>query len=72
MFGDAKRVTHESLDVCLVDIIRWFFNRSWRFMEAYRGGLTGKAAEWVMHQQKSHQWAEEQAMVSIEENVNIN
>ena len=72
MFRDAKRVTHKSLDVCLVDVIRRFFNQLWRFMEAYWGGLTRKAAEWAVHQQKSHQWAGERAMVSIEENVNTN
>ena len=42
MFGDAKRVMHKSLDACLVDIIRRFFNWLWRFMEAYQGGSPGR------------------------------
>lgn len=50
-FADAKRVACESLDMCLVDVIRRFFNRSWRFMSAYRQGLTGKAAKWAVRQQ---------------------
>jgi hypothetical protein len=37
-----------------------------------RGGLTRKVAEWAVCQQKSHQQVEEQAMVSIKENININ
>ena len=44
-FDEAKRVAHESLDACPVEVIWRFFNRSWRFMHAYRVGLTGKAAD---------------------------
>src|SRR5712691_1998365 len=65
-FADAKRVACESLDMCLVDVIRRFFNRSWRFMSAYRRGLTGKAAEWAMRQQRSHRRVGQWAMMSIE------
>jgi hypothetical protein len=41
-------------------------------MLAYQEGLTGKAAEWAVRQQKSHQRAGEQAMQSIEGNVTTN
>ena len=41
-------------------------------MEAYQQGLTGKAAEWAVHQQKSHWWVGEQAMMAIEAVVDKN
>ena len=53
-FDAAKRITRESLDACPVDVVRHFFNRSWRFMDAYRQGLMGKAAEWAIYKQKAH------------------
>ena len=31
---------------------RCFINRSWRFTSAYRWGLTGRAAEWVVKKQR--------------------
>jgi hypothetical protein len=65
-FADAKRVMWGCLDACLVEVIRCFFNWSWRFMSAYWQGLTGKAAEWAMHKQKSHQQVREEVMKSIE------
>ncbi len=66
----AKRAVHQCLDACPVDVIRRFFNYSWRFMDAYRWGLTGKAAEWAVHKQKSHQKVGQQAMASIEAVLN--
>jgi hypothetical protein len=34
-FQKAKRAVHKCLDACPVDVIHCFFNRSWRFMDAY-------------------------------------
>jgi len=65
-FADAKKITCKCLDTCPVEVIRHFFNCSWHFMAAYQQGLTGKAVEWAVHQQKSHQWVREGAMESIE------
>ncbi|THU75758.1 hypothetical protein K435DRAFT_706490, partial [Dendrothele bispora CBS 962.96] len=45
--------------------IREFINRSFRFMSAYRLGLTGKAAEWAVRKQKGHRVVSNQAMASI-------
>ena len=42
-----------------------FFNRSWRFMDAYRKGLTGKAAEWAVWKQKSHRTVSQSAMMNL-------
>ena len=65
-FADAKTTAHECLDGCPVNVIRCFFNCSWRFMETYREGLTRKTAEWAVQKQKSHRRAGEKAMASIE------
>ena len=41
-------------------------------MQAYCQGLTGKVAEWAMWKQKSHRWAGQQAMDSMEAVVTTN
>jgi hypothetical protein len=68
----AKKAVYECLDACPVDVIRRFFNRTWRFMDAYRRGLTGKAAAWAVQKQKSHRRVGQQAMSSIEAVLNTN
>ncbi|KAI0357255.1 hypothetical protein OH77DRAFT_1422815 [Trametes cingulata] len=65
-FEDAKRVARECLDACPDEVIRRFFNRSWRFMDAYRKGLTGQAAEWAVRKQKSHRRVGQRAMMSLD------
>jgi hypothetical protein len=69
-FDAAKKIARECLDACPVDVVRRFFNRSWRFMDAYRQGLTGKAAEWAVHKQKSHRQVGQQAMMALEAVLN--
>lgn len=69
-FEDAKKHALECLNSCPVDIIRCFFNRSWRFMDAYWRGFTGKAAEWAVRKQKSHRTVSQSAMMSIEAVLN--
>ena len=49
-----KSAALECLNACPVDVIRRFGNRSWRFMDAYRKGLTAKAAVWAV-KQRGHQ-----------------
>jgi len=53
-----------------MDVVRQFFNWSWQFMDAYRQVLTGKAAEWAICQQKSHQQVGQGAMMVIEAILN--
>jgi hypothetical protein len=69
-FDQAKKTTRECLNTCPEDVIRWFFNRSWRFMDAYQQGLTGHAAEWAVQKQKSHWKVGQRAMMSIEAVLN--
>jgi len=60
----------ESLNACLADVIWWFFNHSWHFMDAYWQGLIEKVAEWAVQKQKSHQRVRQEAMMSIEAVLN--
>ena len=59
-------MAQQCLDECPVEVIRRFFNRSWQFMEAYRKGLTGKAAEWAVRKQKSHRRVGQHTMMSVD------
>ena len=68
-FAAAKERALQVLDACPVEVIRRFINRSGRFLEAYRSGLTGKAAAWAVKKQKQHRVVSERAMVAME-NVN--
>ena len=52
--------------MCLTEIIQKFINRSWRFIDAYRKGLTGEAAAWAVRKQKSHRAVSEGAMKALE------
>jgi hypothetical protein len=62
----AKDTAIRYLDACPDDVIRRFINRSWRFMSAYRHGLTGKAADWAVRQQRAHRTITEKGMQALE------
>ena len=70
-FAAAKERALQVLDVCpvTVEVIQRFINRSRRFVEAYRSGLTRKAAAWAVKKQKQHRVVSERAMVAME-NIN--
>ncbi|KAF9258384.1 hypothetical protein L218DRAFT_1065369 [Marasmius fiardii PR-910] len=53
-FTTAKEVMIKWLDACPAEVIWKFINHSFRFMSAYRSGLTGKAAEWAVQKQWGH------------------
>ena len=63
LFEDAKQAAFTALDSCPVDVIRRFVNRSWRFMDAYRVPLSGKAAAWAVRKQKGHRTISQSAMM---------
>jgi hypothetical protein len=65
-FAEAKERAIEVLDSCLPNVIQRFINRSWRFIDAYKKGLTGEAAAWVVRKQKSHISVSEAAMKALE------
>jgi hypothetical protein len=65
-FAEAKEWAIEVLDSCPPNVIRRFINWSWRFIDAYKKGLTGEAAAWVVRKQKSHRSVSEAAMKVLE------
>ena len=69
---EAKKCACKCVDVCPIDVICRFFNQSWRFMDAYRQGLTGKAVDWVVWKQKLHRKIGQRAMMSIKAVLNTN
>lgn len=69
-FAEAKEVARRYLDACPPEVIRRFINRSWRFMSAYRKGLTGQAAAWAVQKQRQHRQVSQTAMMSIEAVLN--
>ena len=60
-FAEAKTLDRalEVLDLCLADVI-------WRFIDAYKKGLKGEAAAWVVRKQKSHRLVSESAIKALE------
>lgn len=69
-FAEAKQAVQLYLNACPVDVIRRFINRSWRFMSAYRKGLTGKAAAWTVRKQRQHRAVSQSAMMALEAVLN--
>ena len=65
-FAGAKAAALQCLDACPLDTIRKFINRGWRFMDAYRKGLTGKMAAWAVKKQKSHHAVSEVTMATMD------
>jgi hypothetical protein len=66
---DGKREVPLALDACTTDILRRFCNRSFRFMDAYRKGLTITQAAWCVKKQKGHRAISKQIMDSMDENM---
>ena len=69
-FTEAKEIALRYLNACPTNVIRRFINRSWRFMSAYRKGLTGNAAAWAVRKQKQHRQVSNTAMMSIDAVLN--
>ena len=65
-FKDAKDAALLYLNTCPTEVIHRFINRSWCFMSAYWLGLTGKAADWAVHEQKQHHSVSQAAMMALE------
>ena len=67
--AEAKEQAIKVLDSCPPDVIQIFVNQSWRFIDAYKKGLTGEAAAWVVRKQKSHRSVSEAAMKVLKAQV---
>ncbi|ESK81211.1 hypothetical protein Moror_2257 [Moniliophthora roreri MCA 2997] len=69
-FQEAKDAMLECLDSCPTDVIQRFINQSWRFMDAYQKGLTGKAAAWAVKKQCGHRMVSVSAYMALEAVLN--
>ena len=49
-----QRIVPEALDSIPLITIRRFAQKSWRYMDIYRKGITGKMAEFAVKKYKSH------------------
>ena len=58
-FTEAKEQAIKVLNSCPPNVIR-------RFIDAYKKGLTGEAAAWVVRKQRSHRSVSEAAMKALE------
>ena len=72
IYSKGPDVALAALDACPVDVIRKFVNRSWRFMDAYRIPLSGKAAAWAVRKQKGHRTVSRTAMMHLDAVLNLN
>jgi hypothetical protein len=54
-FATAKALVPQCLDSCDLTTIRRFFQKAWRFIDAYRKGLDAQQAAFVNKKYKSHQ-----------------
>ena len=61
----------EDLNSCSPDIIRKFINQSWGFVDAYKKGMTGEVAAWVVRKQKSHRSVSKVAMKALEARAEV-
>ena len=53
-FATAKAVVPQCLDACELITIRKFFQKAWRYMDAYRKGLNARQAAVASKKYKSH------------------
>ncbi len=61
-FEEAKKQVPIALDACPTETLRRFCNRSFRCRDAYRKGLSIKAAAWCVKKQKGHRAISEGVM----------
>ncbi|KDN36668.1 hypothetical protein RSAG8_10666, partial [Rhizoctonia solani AG-8 WAC10335] len=64
-FRLAKELVPKCLDSCPIITIRRFFQKSWRYMDAYRQGLTGVMAEHAVKKFTSHRKVTKQIMMEV-------
>jgi len=65
----AQEEVAKAWEGCGSDRMRRFINRALRLMNAYRQGLSGQAALWVVKKQKSQRRESAEAMVALESAV---
>jgi hypothetical protein len=68
-FDRAKKEAVIALESCSINTMRRFCNRALRFMDAYRKGLSVKAAAWCVKKQRRYRTISEEAMRAFEDQV---
>ena len=68
-FDHAKKEVVIALDSCSINTMRRYYNRALRFIDAYRKGLSVKAAAWCVKKQRRHRTISEEAMQVFEDQV---
>jgi len=53
-FPTARNLVPQCLDACELKTIRKFFQKSWRYLDAYRKGLNARQAALANKKYKSH------------------
>jgi len=53
-WANLQKIVPEALDSVSLIIICCYAQKSWRYMDVYRKGITGKMAEFVVKKYKSH------------------
>jgi len=53
-WSSLQKTVPEALDSIPLITIRKFARKSWRYMDIYRKGITGKVAEYAAKKYKSH------------------
>jgi hypothetical protein len=54
-FATARVLVPQCLDSCSVTMIRRFFQKAWRYIDAYQKGLDVQQAAFANRKYKSHQ-----------------
>ena len=68
-FNHAKKEVVIALDSYSINTIWRYYNRALRFIDAYRKGLSVKAAAWCVKKQRRHKTILEEAMQAFEDQV---
>jgi hypothetical protein len=58
-----------ALDACPIDTLRRYYNRTFRFMDAYRKGLSVKQAAWYVKKQSGHKVISEAIMKEFDKHI---
>ena len=61
-FPDAKVKVVEAFEACSIETIRRFCNRTFRWMDVYRKGLSIKQAAWCVRKQKRYRTISKKVM----------
>ena len=68
-FDYVKKEVVIALNACIIDIMRRFVNKLYKFIDAYRKGLSVKAAAQYIKKQKRYRVISKAAMQAFEDHI---